>query len=94
MLEFFRRLRFLAKPSNAWQVAYDKGYHQGLDEGSDFGKRLAYNSVLKNELPHILSRYGQLQVKVITKPKVEIQTALAKFTQDEIARFEMEMQNR
>lgn len=94
MMEYLRRVRFLLKPSNAWQIAYDKGYAQGLDEGSDFGKRIAYNSVLQKEIGGILSRYGQLQVKMLTKPKSEIQTALIAFTQGEIDRFKMELQDR
>jgi hypothetical protein len=94
MREFFRRLRFLMRPSGAWQMGYDQGYHVGLDEGTDFGKRIAYNQVLAKELPHILSRYAQLQVKVINKPKMEIQKALHRFQEQEIERFKMEMQER
>lgn len=94
MLEYLKRLKWLLKPSNAWKLAYDKGYTHGLDEGADFGKRIAYNKVLTQEIGGILSRYGQLQVKLLTKPKSEIQEALRKFTQDEIDRFKMELQDR
>lgn len=80
--------------TNGWHEGYDNGYREGLDAGTDFGKRIAYNSVLREELGGILSRYGQLQVKLLTKPKKEIQSALADFEQQEIKRFEMELQDR
>jgi hypothetical protein len=92
--EFFARLKYLFKPSGSWLQGYDAGYAQGLNEGSDFGKRIAYNSVLTKEVPHILSRYSQLQVKLVTKPKSEIQDAFKEFTQHEIDRFKMELQDR
>lgn len=92
--EFLKRLRFLAKPSNAWQMAYDKGYAEGLDAGTDFGKRIAYNQVLTKEIGGVLSRYSQLQVRIINKPKLVIQQELAAFTEKEVNRFKMEMQER
>lgn len=77
-----------------WQTAYDKGYHQGLNEGKDLGKRIVYNKVLTEEIGGILSRYGQLQVKMLHASNSEIQKALRQFTQDEIERFKMELQDR
>ena len=79
---------------DGFQKGYDAGYHQGLDEGSEFGKRIAYNSTLTKEINGILSRYGQLQVKIMNKPKSVIQRELAEFTQRELDRFKMELQDR
>lgn len=86
-------MKFKVGPTT-WQHAYDKGYHQGLEEGQDFGKIIAYNKTLTEEIPGIISRYSQLQVKLIHKPKSEMQRALAEFTNTELDRFKMEMQNR
>lgn len=94
VLEYLKRLKWLVKPSNAWKLAYDKGYTQGINEGQDLGRRIAYNRTLSKELPRILSRYGQLQVKIMHKPKTEMQTALRKFTEEELDRFRMELQDR
>lgn len=94
MREFLARLKFLFKPAGSWQEGYDNGYSAGLDAGTDFGKRIAYNQVLQKELPHVLSRYAQLQVKIINKPKIEVQKALKQFQEDEINRFKMELQDR
>lgn len=90
--EIIGRVRNLFKPANSWQIAYNEGYHQGLHEGQDFGERIAHNATLARELPHILSRYAQLQVRIITKPKNEIQKELEKFEQSEIDRLKMELQ--
>jgi hypothetical protein len=94
VIGFVRRLQMSFRNNNHWQTAYDKGYHQGLSEGRDFGERIAYNQTLTKEINGILSRYGQLQVKLLRKPKSEIQAALTKFTADEIDRFKMELQDR
>lgn len=80
--------------NTGWQEGYDAGYLKGLDEGGDFGKRVAYNHILSKEISGVLSRYGQLQIKLLAKPKDEIQAALEQFTNDEIARFKMELQDR
>jgi hypothetical protein len=80
--------------SDAWQVGYNAGYEKGLEDGQDFGKRIAYNQVLNKELPRILSRYSQLQVKIMHKPKTEMQAALSEFTQKELDHFKMELQDR
>lgn len=77
-----------------WQSAYDKAYHKGLDDGHDFGKRIAYNQVLTKEISGILSRYSQLQVRIMNKPKAAIQKELEEFTRTETERFKMELQDR
>jgi hypothetical protein len=90
----FTNLILVLRGGDPYKTGYDAGYSTGLDEGTDFGKRVAYNSTLAKEIPRILSRYAQLQVRVMNKPKKEVQAALEKFTQQEIDRFKMELQNR
>jgi hypothetical protein len=94
MLENLRRVRYLFNPSEAWNQGYDKGYHKGLDEGHDFGERVAHNRTLALELPRILSRYSQLQIRIINKPVAEMKKELARFEQRELDRLKMEMQDR
>lgn len=90
--ELIARVRNLSKPSSYWQDAYNEAYHKGLREGQDFGERVAHNRTLALELPRILSRYSQLQVRIINKPKSFIQKELAKFEADEVARLKKNMQ--
>jgi flagellar biosynthesis/type III secretory pathway protein FliH len=80
--------------ADGWQHGYNAGYEQGLNDGQDFGKRIAYNQTLTKEIPRILSRYSQLQVKIMHKPKAEMQAALEEFTQKELDHFKMELQDR
>lgn len=80
--------------TSGWMDGYDGGYTKGYTEGHDFGERVAHNQTIRLELNGILNRYGQLQVKMIRKPKSEIQEAIAKFTNDEIERLKMELQER
>lgn len=94
MKELIARVRNLFRPSNHFMIGYNNGYHEGVRRGHDFGMRVAHNRTLAQELPRILSRYSQLQVRIITKPKSEIQKALEKFEQDEIERLQMELQDR
>jgi hypothetical protein len=94
MRELRARLRYLFKPANSWQVGYNDGYKRGLREGQDFGERVAHNRTLVKELPKILGRYSQLQVRVINKPKTTIQKELKEFEQKEVDRLKMELQNR
>lgn len=90
--EAIARVRNLSKPSDYFQKAYDEAYHRGLREGQDFGERIAHNRTLAHELPHILSRYSQLQVRIINKPKSFIQKELHKFEADEVARLKKDLQ--
>jgi hypothetical protein len=92
--EFSKRLKYLFEPSDSYRVGYDNGYIKGVKDGRDFGKRIAYNQVLRKEVPSILSKYSQLQVKIINKPKTEVQKQLREFTTKEIERLSMELQNR
>lgn len=92
--EFIGRVRNLFKPADAWDKAFHEGYHKGLREGQDFGERVAHNRTLAVELPRILSRYAQLQVRIINKPKNVIQKELARFEADEVERLKMDLQKR
>lgn len=80
--------------TNGFNEGFDTGYQKGLEQGKDLGKRVAYNTTLTKEIPGILSRYSQLQVKLLTKPKNEMQDAFREFTNKELERFKMEMQER
>lgn len=94
MKEFIARVRYLFKSSDAWNIGYHDGYHQGLREGQDFGERVAHNRTLVKEIPKILSRYSQLQVRILNKPKSAMQKAIIDFEEREIDRLKMELQNR
>lgn len=94
MRELLHRVRNLSKPSDYWQKAYDEGYYRGLKEGQDFGERVSHNRTLIKELPRILSRYTQLQIKVMNKRPTEIKRELTKFQDKELDRLKMEMQDR
>lgn len=94
MREAFRRVRFLFRSSNAWQIGYNIGYQQGLREGQDFGERVAHNRTLVKELPKILGRYGQLQLRIMYKTPQAIKKELIKFEQKEVERLKMELQDR
>jgi hypothetical protein len=65
-----------------------------LREGQDFGERVAHNRTLAKELPKILSRYSQLQVRIINKPKAQMRQELQEFTEVELEKFKMELQSR
>lgn len=92
--EALARLRNLSKPSDFLDKAYDEGYHRGLEEGKDFGKRIAHNYTLVAELPDILNRYSRLQLRVLNKPVKHIKQELGKFQEREIERLKMEIQDR
>lgn len=92
--EFRERTRYLFKPAASWDVGYNEGYKRGLDEGRDFGERVAHNRTLVKELPKILSRYSQLQLKLLNKPKTVIHKELKEFELKEIEQLKMELQNR
>lgn len=92
--EFIARVRNLSKPADYFQKVYNEAYEIGLKEGKDIGERIAHNRTLAHELPHILSRYAQLQVTIINKPKSFIQQELEKFELEEVARLKMELQER
>lgn len=94
MFENLRRVRYLFKPAQAWNQGYHDGYHKGLREGQDFGERVAHNRTLLIELPRILSRYSQLQIRIMNKRPTEIKRELAKFTEREIDKLKMELQDR
>lgn len=94
--EFFKRLHFLFVPSDTYQLGYDSGYKKGLDDGGDFGKRIAYNVTLKNELNGVLGRYSRLQLKLLEKKasKSQMQDAYNDFLNRELDHFKMELQDR
>jgi hypothetical protein len=92
--ELRRRVHYLFESSESWDIGYNEGYKRGLREGQDFGERIAHNRTLIKELPRILSRYSQLQVRIINKPKTTIQKELKAFEDKEVERLKMEMQNR
>lgn len=92
--EIIGRVRNLFKPAEYFKQLEADAYAKGLAEGQDFGERIAHNRTLAAELPHILSRYSQLQVKIINKPKSFIQQELQKFEEFEVARLKMELQDR
>lgn len=94
MYELLARVRNLSKPSNSWELGYDEGYKKGLREGQDFGERVAHNRTLVAELPRILSRYSQLQIKIMNKKPAEIKKQLGEFQDKEIERLRMDMQDR
>jgi hypothetical protein len=78
------------------QFGYDQGYHKGLEDGEDFGRRVAYNVTLKNELNAILNRYSQLQFKLLEEKasKSKMQEEFRNFYNKELDRFKMELQDR
>lgn len=90
MREALGRVRFLFKDSNAWQSGYDRGYAVGLEEGADFGKRIAYNTTLSSEIPDILQRYDVQLKKHL--PKDQRATELGTFIANEVDRLKMELQ--
>lgn len=80
-----------------WRKGYDIGYHEGLVNGEDFGKRIAYNSVINKELPDILQRFSKFILnKVIgsKRPAKDVAELYEQFLQEELARMRMELQER
>jgi hypothetical protein len=92
--ELRQRFGHLFVSSDSWDVGYNEGYKRGLREGQDFGERVAHNRTLVKELPKILSSYSQLQAKVINKPKAQMRKEIQEFTEVELEKFKMELQNR
>jgi hypothetical protein len=92
--EFKARVQYLFKPSESWNIGYQEGYRKGLKEGQDFGERIAHNRTLSRELPKVLTRYSQLQVKIINKPKAQMRQEIQAFTELELNKLKMEMQDR
>lgn len=92
--EALARAKYLFKPSSFIKQGYDEAYTKGLAEGRDFGMRIAHNQTMATELADILTRYTQLQLKVINKPASFIREELNKFQQTELERLKMDLQNR
>lgn len=79
---------------NSFKDGYNDGYLVGLSEGKEFGSHVGFNSKLRAELPGILNRYSQLQIKIMNKPIKHIETELRKFTNDELEKYRLELQQR
>lgn len=94
MKELIARVHNLFRPANSWKIGYNDGYHKGLREGQDFGERVAHNRTLVKELPKILSRYSQLQAKIINLPKAQMRKEIINFEEREVDKLKMELQNR
>lgn len=92
--EALARVAYLFKSSDHWSKLESEAYHRGLSEGQDFGERVAHNRTLVVELPRILSRYSQLQIRIMNKRPTEIKRELEKFTEREIDKLKMELQDR
>lgn len=78
----------------AFRDGYNDGYMVGLSEGKEFGTHTGFNQKLRAELPGILNRYSQLQIKIMNKPIKHIELELRKFTNDELEKYRLELQER
>lgn len=94
LAEIWGRLKNLRKPSTYIEDGYHYGYADGYNAGRDIGIRTAYNETLTKEINGIVRRYGQLQVRLLTHTKSEVQESYMKFIDEELDRFKMELQDR
>lgn len=94
LAEIWGRLKNLRLPSTYIEDGYSAGHAKGYNDGRDIGIRTAYNETLTKEINGIVRRYSQLQIRLLTHTKSEVQEAYMKFIDEETERFKMELQDR